>query len=53
MRLVVDMVDAARRELVWRGSATGTIAPKEAVKKIRTAVAKLMAQYAKDTKPKR
>jgi Domain of unknown function (DUF4136) len=49
--LVVDVVDAATKELVWRGSATGTIEPKEADKKIKKAVAKLMQQFAKDTKP--
>ena len=46
--LVVDVVDAATRQLVWRGSATGTIAPKEAETKIRKAVAKLMGQFRKD-----
>ena len=50
--LVVDLVDAASRQLVWRGSATGTIEPKEADKKIKKAVAKLMDQFAKDAKPK-
>jgi hypothetical protein len=50
--LVVDFVDAARRELIWRGSATGTIEPKEAEKKIPKAVAKLIGQYSKDTKPR-
>ena len=50
--LVVDVVDAASKQLVWRGSATGTIEPKEADKKITKAVAKLMDQFAKDTKPK-
>jgi uncharacterized protein DUF4136 len=50
--LVVDVVDAATKQLVWRGSATGTIEPKEADKKIKKAVSKLMDQFAKDTKPK-
>ena len=50
--LVVDLVDAPSKQLVWRGSATGTIEPKEAEKKINKAVAKLMEQLAKDTKPK-
>lgn len=50
--LIVDVVDAASKQLVWRGSATGTIEPKEADKKIKKAVAKLMEQFAKDTKPK-
>jgi len=48
--LVVDVVDAASKQLVWRGSATGTIQPKEADKKIRKAVAKLMEQFTKDIK---
>ena len=47
--LVVDLVDGASRQLVWRGTATGTIEPKEAEKKIRKAVARLMEQYAKET----
>lgn len=50
--LVVDFVSAADRQLFWRGSATGTIEPKEAEKKIKKAVAKLLAQYTKDTKPR-
>jgi hypothetical protein len=50
--LVVDVVDAADRQLVWRGSATGAIEPKEADKKIKKAVGKLMEQLTKDTKPK-
>lgn len=48
--LVVDFVDGASRQLIWRGSATGTISPKEADPKIRKALAKLMGQFAKDTK---
>ena len=50
--LIVDVVDAATKELVWRGAATGVIEPKDADKKIKKAVAKLMEQFAKDTKPK-
>ena len=50
--LVVDLVDAPNRQLVWRGSATGTIEPKEADKKIKKAVAKLMEQFGKDIKPR-
>jgi len=50
--LVVDLVDAPNRQLVWRGSASGTIEPKEADKKIKKAVAKLMEQLSKDIKPK-
>ena len=40
--LVIDVVDGASKQLVWRGSASGTIAPKEADKKIKKAVAKLV-----------
>ena len=50
--LVVDIVDAASKQLIWRGSASGTIEPKEADKKIKKAVAKLIEQFAKDTRPK-
>ena len=50
--LLVDVVDAASKQLVWRGTATGTIEPKDADKKVKKAVAKLMEQFAKDTKPK-
>jgi hypothetical protein len=48
--LVVDFVEAASRQLVWRGSASGSIEPKDADKKIRNAVRKLMERYGKDTK---
>jgi hypothetical protein len=50
--LTVDVVDATSHELVWRGTATGTIEPKDADKKIRKAVAKLMDQFAKDVRRK-
>ena len=46
--LVVDVVNGAKKELVWRGTATGTVQPKDADKKIRNAVAKMMKQFAKD-----
>ena len=49
---MLDIVDAASKQLIWRGSATGTIEPKEADKKIKKAVAKLIEQVAKDTRPK-
>jgi hypothetical protein len=48
----VDIVDAASQQLVWRGHATGTIEPEEAENKIRKAVAKLMEEFAKDTRPR-
>ena len=50
--LIVDVVDAANKQLVWRGTATGVIEPKDADKKIKKAVAKLIDQLAKDTKQK-
>ena len=46
--LIVDVVTAANMELVWRGTATGTVQPKDADKKIRNAVTKMMKQFAKD-----
>jgi hypothetical protein len=50
--LVVDIVSGTARELLWRGSASGTIRPSEAEKKIRNAVAKLMERFAKDVRPR-
>lgn len=50
--LVVDFVSGGTRELLWRGSATGTISANDADKKIRNAVAKLMQRFKKDTKPR-
>lgn len=48
--LVVDLVDASNNTLIWRGYATGTLQPKDAEKKIKGAVGKLMKQYAKETR---
>lgn len=50
--LIVDIVNAANKELVWRGFATGTIRPRDADKKIRESVEKLMKQYSKDIRPR-
>jgi hypothetical protein len=50
--LIVDIVSAASKELVWRGFATGTIRPRDADKKIRESVEKLMKQYSKDIRPR-
>lgn len=46
--LIVDMVDAASKQLVWRGTATGTIQLKDVDKKIREAVKKLTEKFVKD-----
>jgi hypothetical protein len=51
--LIVDMVDAVKRELIWRGTATGTIELDEVEKKIREAVGKLVERFSKDTRPRR
>ena len=50
--LIVDLVDAGTNTLFWRGSASGTLQPKDAEKKIKGAVGKLMKQYAKETRPR-
>ena len=46
-RLVVDIVDAARKELIWRGTATDTISEDTAKNrpKIQKAVGKMFKQY--------
>ena len=49
--LVLDLVDAASKELVWRGTASGTVELRDADRKIRDAVRKLFERYAKDTRP--
>jgi hypothetical protein len=51
--LIVDFVSGANKELLWRGSATGTISPSEADKKIRNAVTKLVQRFVKDTKARK
>ena len=46
--LIVDMVDATSTQLVWRGTATGTIQLKDVDKKIREAVKTLTEKFVKD-----
>lgn len=47
--LIIDLIDAGTKELVWRGWATGTVqenlSSEERDKRIRDAVAKIMDQY--------
>jgi hypothetical protein len=47
--LVVDLVDRARRELVWRGVAQGTVdpraTPEKAEQRANEAMAKLFAGF--------
>ena len=50
--LIVDMVDPASKQLVWRGTATGTIQLKDVDKKIREAAKKLTERFVKDGKAK-
>jgi Domain of unknown function (DUF4136) len=50
--LIVDMVDPASKQLVWRGTATGTIQLKDVDKKIREAAKKLTERFVKDVTPK-
>ena len=48
--LTVDIIDAATRQLVWRGRASGGVELKEADKKINKAAEKLVKQFLKDMK---
>jgi uncharacterized protein DUF4136 len=47
--LIVDLADAHRKELVWRGTATDTLdphaSPEDREKKLREAVAQMFANY--------
>jgi hypothetical protein len=47
--LIIDLIDAGTKELVWRGWATGTIqenlSSEERNKRVRDAIAKIMDQY--------
>jgi len=45
--LIVDIYKAAEKELIWRGTATGTVGddPKEKEKKINKGVAKIFEKY--------
>lgn len=50
--LIVDMVDPASKQLLWRGTATGTIQLKDVDKKIREAAKKLTERFVKDGRSK-
>jgi len=47
--LIVDLVEAAGKELVWRGSATGTVdpsaSPEKRERRLNDAVARMFTQY--------
>jgi hypothetical protein len=45
--LIVDLVDASQNQLIWRASATDTLAdnPQKNTKKIQSAVAKMFKKY--------
>ena len=47
--LIIDIVDAASNELVWRGSTEGRVrekkTPEEREKRIRDAVAAILAEF--------
>ncbi|HEU4365011.1 MAG TPA: DUF4136 domain-containing protein, partial [Candidatus Krumholzibacteria bacterium] len=47
--LIVDLVDASSRQLVWRGSATGVVdparTPEERERAVREIVAKMFDKY--------
>jgi Domain of unknown function (DUF4136) len=47
--LIVDLVDAASKELVWRGSATGTVdpsaSPEKREQRLNDAVARMFSNY--------
>jgi hypothetical protein len=47
--LIVDLVDANRKELVWRGTASDTLdpeaSPEKKEKNLQEAMAKLLANY--------
>lgn len=47
--LVVDFIDPAKKELLWRGTVSGAVepqrTPEERTARVQEAVAKMMAQY--------
>ena len=43
--LVVDIVDAKKKELVWRGSAQGAVNPNKGPEQLNEAVAKLFEEF--------
>ena len=47
--LIVDLIDANTKQLVWRGRATGAVELKKLDEKISKAVEKLFKQFLKDT----
>jgi hypothetical protein len=54
--LMVDMVDGATKQMVWRGIAQGTVpassTPEQSDKRINKAVAKLLKKFPPETKKK-
>ena len=48
--LIIDIVDAEKNELVWRGSAVGAVSsPSQAAKKVDEAVQKILAGFPPQT----
>jgi hypothetical protein len=47
--LIVDLIDASTRQLIWRGRASGAVELKKLDEKINRAVEKLFKQFLKDT----
>jgi hypothetical protein len=43
--LIIDFVDAKKKELIWRGIATGVVNPNNTAEEIDMIVAKIMANY--------
>jgi hypothetical protein len=47
--LIIDMIDASTKQLVWRGSATGVLdenpSPEKVTQNVNNAVAAILAQY--------
>ena len=47
--LIIDMIDASTKQLVWRGSATGVLdenpSPENVTQNVNNAVAAILAQY--------
>jgi hypothetical protein len=50
--LLVDFIDTKTNQVIWRGSATGTLEMKGVDKKISKSVEKLVKQFIKDTTKK-
>ena len=48
--LIIDIVDAEKNELVWRGTAVGAVSsPAQAAKKVDEAVQKILAEFPPQT----